>query len=143
MIEEEGVILEIKDGTAIVRAQRTTNCDKCATKAVCHGVSETDMLVEALNPVNAKVGDRVYISIGAGTVIKAGALIYLFPLIAFIFGAVVAQAWSERVVPHWNKDFVSAGAGFIFLVLTYAALSFYGNTAKTKKSYMPVILRVV
>ena len=143
MIEEEGVILELKDGTAIVKAQRTTSCDKCATKAVCQGVSETDMVVEALNPINAKIGDRVYISIGAGTVIKAGALIYLFPLVAFIFGAVIAQAWSERIVPEWNKDFVSAGAGVILLILTYVALSFYANAAHTKKKYMPIILRVV
>ena len=70
MIEEEGIVLELKDGIAIVKAQRTTSCDKCATKSVCHGVSETDMVVEALNPINAKVGDRVHISIGAGTVIK-------------------------------------------------------------------------
>lgn len=135
--------MELKDGTAIVRAQRTTSCDKCATKAVCHGVNETDMVVEALNPINAKVGDRVYISIGAGTVIKAGALVYLFPLVAFIFGAVVAQAYSERIIPDWNKDFVSAGTGLILLIFTYAALSFYGNAAKTKKNYMPIILRVV
>ena len=62
---------------------------------------------------------------------------------AFIFGAVMAQAYSERIVPDWNKDFVSAGAGLALLILTYAALSFYGNAARTRKNYMPIILRVV
>lgn len=143
MIEEEGRIIEVKGETAFIKAERTTSCDKCMAKEVCTGLTETSMLIEALNPVNAKAGDHVIFNVGAATVVKAGVLLYLFPLIGFISGIVAGQLTADRVFPGRNPDIVSAIFGFIFLALTAAGVHLYGRRAQKSRTYMPTVVRIV
>lgn len=135
-------MVEAKGPTALIKAQRTTSCDSCASKKVCHGVTETDMVIEVLNPVNAKAGDEVVFTVGAATVLKAGVFAYLVPLIGFIAGVVIGQMAAEKVFPGRDADLVSAALGFAFLAVTFFGIYLYGKKAK-KGSYMPTIVKIV
>ena len=143
MIEEYGTVVEAKEKTALIKAKRTTSCDSCVSKSLCTGVAETDMLIEAQNPLNARAGDHVVFMVGAGSVIKAGMLFYLFPLLGFIAGVVLGQVFAEKIPLKWDSDIISALAGFFFLALTYGGISLYGRHAEKKRTYMPTIVRIV
>src|SRR3972149_8173105 len=104
MIEEYRTVVEAKEKTALVKAKRTTSCDSCVSKSLCTGVAETDMLIEAQNPLNARAGDHVVFVVGAGSVIKAGMLFYLFPLLGFIAGVVLGRGFSDKNPPKWGFD---------------------------------------
>ncbi len=143
MIEEEGTVVEVRDDIAVIKAKRTTACEKCVSKKICQSVSETEMMVEAINPVGAHQGDEVVFTVGAATMLKAGVLIYLFPLLAFIAGVVVGQAVVPGITPELNKDLASTVLGFIFLTATYLLLSIYSKSAEKNRTYMARILRVV
>src|SRR3989304_10558065 len=99
MIEEYGPGVEAKEKTALVKAKRTTSCDSCVSKSLCTGVAETDMLIEAQNPLNARAGDHVVFMVGAGSVIKAGVLFYLFSLLGFFSGGVLRAVFCQKNPP--------------------------------------------
>lgn len=146
MIEEQGEVMEVKGGAALVKAQRTTSCESCISKDLCRSVTETDMLVEAENPAGARVGDKVIFTVGAATLLKAGVLFYLLPLLGFIFGVVLGQLTAETLAPFtpgWDPDLISAALGFFFLVLTLLGLRVYGRRAETNRRMRPRIVKVV
>jgi sigma-E factor negative regulatory protein RseC len=143
MIEEEGTVLEVKGGAALIKAQRTTACESCFSKELCRSVTETEMLIEADNPAGAHVGDKVIFTVGAATLIKAGLLFYLLPLLGFIFGVVLGQLGAQTLAPGMNPDLVSAGLGFFFLVVALLGIRLYGRRAETNKTMRPRVVRVV
>jgi sigma-E factor negative regulatory protein RseC len=142
-MEEEGVVVKDKAGRVTIKARRSTSCESCASKGTCSAGADTDMLIEADNPVGAGVGDRVVFSVGAASVIKAGLLLYLVPIVSFIFGVVLGQTVAARFWTGWNPDLVSGGLGVVFLVLAYFGLRLYGSYASRHKSFGPRVLRVV
>lgn len=141
--------MEVKGGAALVKAQRTTSCESCISKDLCRSVTETDMLVEAENPAGARVGDKVIFTVGAATLLKAGVLFYLLPLLGFIFGVVLGQLTATTLATlapftsGWDPDLISAALGFFFLVLTLLGLRVYGRRAETNRQMRPRIVKVV
>ncbi|MEK7773752.1 MAG: SoxR reducing system RseC family protein [Deltaproteobacteria bacterium] len=144
-MEEHGLIIRKKNaGIVVIRAQRTSACDGCASKNTCGtGGAGNEMLIEADNPVGADVGDRVVFTVGAGSVLKAGLMLYLVPVISFIAGVVLGQTVSVRVLPGQNPDLVSGALGVIFLAAAFAGLKVYGSMMEKGKSFRPRVLRVV
>lgn len=142
-MEEQGIIMEIKGAAAVVKAERSAGCEKCITKDVCHPQDDNSMMIEVDNPIGAKVGEKVVFTIGAATVLKAGVLVYLFPLLAFIAGVVVGQVAGESVLPGYDKDLVSTVLGFLFLAGAFGGLKLYSRRAEEGGAYRPCIVRVI
>lgn len=144
MIEETGIVVENKGETVLIRAERTSSCESCAQKSVCHtGSGGGDMLIEADNPIGAKKGDYVVFTVGAGSVLKAGILLYLVPVLCFIFGVVLGQVASKRAFPALNGDLVSGVLGLAFLIIAFIGLKVYSKSVEKDRSYRPHVLRVV
>lgn len=143
MVEEQGTVVECKGALAMIRAQRTSSCDSCASKKACAGGSAFDMLLEADNSVGAKAGDRVVFTAAGGSVLKAGVVLYLVPVLFFIGGIVLGQAVGKAVFPGQNQDLVSGVFGVAFLALAFFGIKLYGKILEKNRSYRPRILRVV
>jgi sigma-E factor negative regulatory protein RseC len=141
-MEEEGIITRLSGSIAYIKAAKSGACNKCSTKDACESLSDTEVLVEAENTIGAKVGDKVTFTANAGAILRAGAAVYLLPLIAFIAGVVIGQVYSDMVSSSWNADLVSAIVGFALLIITYVALYFYNKT-EDKDTYTPKITRVI
>ena len=142
-MEEHGVVVKTKGTTVMVKAQRGTSCEGCASKRTCQAIGETDMLLEVENTVGAKEGDNVVFTVAAGSVLKAGVLLYLVPLISFIAGVVLGQTLAPGLFPETNPDLLSGVIGAGFLVLTFIGLKVYGRMIERDKSYRPHVVRVV
>jgi sigma-E factor negative regulatory protein RseC len=142
-MEEYGVVIQDKKGSVLVKAERSTACDSCSSKKTCHSGTGTEALIEADNPVGAKVGDHVVFTVAAGDILKAGVLLYLGPALSFIAGVVIGQVLSEKVLTQFNPDLVSGVLGVIFLGIAFFGLKLYGRLAQRSSSFKPKILRVV
>ncbi len=142
-MEEQGVVVENRGATVLIKTERKSACESCASKKSCHSISETEMLIEAENPVGAGVGDMVIYEIGAGSVIKAGMLLYLVPLLSFILGVVLGQGASGRFFAGHNPDLVAGLSGALFLAAAFVGLKLYGRRFERDKAYRPHVLRVV
>lgn len=144
-MEEHGVIVQNKEHTVLIKAQRSTSCDNCSSKKSCHGGSTgsgDDLYIEAENPIGAKVGDRVIFSVSSGSVLKAGVLLYLFPILSFIAGVALGQAYVAGVFPSLNPDLVSGVLGVLFLALAFIGLKLYSRLIERGKAFRPHVLRV-
>ncbi len=88
-----GVVTEVSGKTAKVRFQRSPQCSHCGA---CLTVGEHEMELELNNPVGAKVGDRVRVSLSPKRVVQASLLAYAVPLALLIFGV-----WLGSGVSDW------------------------------------------
>ncbi len=135
----------VKDNgpTVVIRTERTTACDSCASKSACYSAGSTEALIEADNPVGAHLGDRVVFTVSAGSVVKAGLLLYLVPIISFIAGVVIGQRAGRKVFPSLNADLSSAMFGAAFLIAAFFGLKLYGSRASRQSAFRPRVVRVV
>lgn len=142
MVEEHGVIIKVVGAAVMIKAERTTSCEGCSSKSLCHS-SGTSQLIEADNRVGAKVGDHVVFTVGAGSVLKAGLILYLVPVIAFILGAVLGRTGAKLITTGLNPDLASGVLGVFFLIAAFAGIKLYSARISRNKAYRPQVLRVV
>jgi sigma-E factor negative regulatory protein RseC len=78
------------------------------------------MIVAVSNELDAKVGDRVEVSIPGGSLVKLSLIVYLAPIVALIVCATAAGHWSQSIGldPTWPSILGGAmGMGATFYVL--------------------------
>jgi sigma-E factor negative regulatory protein RseC len=85
MIEEIGVVTKTEGVTAKVAVQKKGTCEGCAVKGVCETQGEGTE-IEAFNPVNAKVGQTVKVSIKPQVYLRGTILVYGIPLVILLQG---------------------------------------------------------
>jgi sigma-E factor negative regulatory protein RseC len=84
-----GVIESINGEKAMVGLTRHTACGECG--ACQMGKENLNRRVEALNPLGAKVGDRVTMEMEDQKVLKAAFIVYIIPLIVLIVGMILTN----------------------------------------------------
>ncbi len=141
-MEEHGIIVECRGTTALVKTRRGTSCDNCSSKKACKPLEQNDMLIEVENTIGAKVGQDVVFTVGAGSVIKAGVLFYLVPVLSFIGGVVIGQSLLTALFPKTNPDLVSGLFGAFLLVVSFIGLKVYNRRISRNNAFRARILRV-
>lgn len=141
-MEEAGVVTSIKDNIAKVLVQRRSECEKCAATNICEPAGG-GMEIEALNPIQAKVGQTVKIAIKPQAYLRGSIIIYGFPLIAFIAGAILGKNIGETYFKDVNSDVASAILGFISLIITFIIIKIWSKKAETRLEYKPVIEEIL
>jgi sigma-E factor negative regulatory protein RseC len=138
---ESGIVIRVDSENAWVKTTRTSACESCAQKGACHVSADgREMEVEAINAVGAKVGDRVVLSLEAGTLLKSAFLLYVFPILMMLLGAVIGQKAAS--VFSFEPSAFSAIIGFTFLVIAFLIMKKKGNRLSRKKEYHPKIIRI-
>ena len=144
MIEEQGVIVDIKNNRAFVKTEKGTSCESCVARETCHGVIGTnEVIVEAENRINAKLGDRVAIMVGTATILKASLLLYLGPIAGLIIGVVLGQTLVKRFALPVNPVLLSGILGALFLAIAFFAIRLLGKRLEKKEGFRPVVVRVL
>lgn len=143
-MEEHGTIIRKDGDKVVIKAKRTGACESCSSKKSCAtaGGADAEVLVEALDPIGVKVGDKVVFSVSAGSVLKAGALLYLFPILSFIAGVALGQSVLPRFLPGYHPDLISGMAGVAFLAAAFGLLKFFSVLSERGRSFNPRVLRV-
>ncbi|MBI5408435.1 MAG: SoxR reducing system RseC family protein [Nitrospirae bacterium] len=142
MIEETGIVTSIEGITAKVAVQRKGACEGCAVKGICE-TTEGGTEIEALNPVNAKVGQTVKVSMKPQAYLKGTILVYGIPLIFFITGAIIGKNIGEQYFKETNSDLVAAIAGFSALVISFLGVKIWSRNVETNPEYKPVIEEII
>lgn len=131
--------------SALIKTRQSSACEGCSSKKSCSSGQDAsgEGLLEADNPVGAKVGDSVIFTVGAGSVLKAGALLYLVPILSFILGVVIGQSGPViALLPGQNPDLLSGVLGAAFLALAFIGLKVYSAFLDKNRTFRPKVLRV-
>ena len=144
MATEEGIVFKMGApgaGTAWVKTTRSSACESCSTKDACHiEGGGKEMEVEAFNTADARVGDRIVLNIKTASLLKATFLLYVFPILAMIAGAVLGQ--TVAVMRGTDPSGLSALFGFLFFGLAFIVIRITGRRLSTNTSYKPAIIKI-
>jgi len=144
MMEETGTVVELKGpSTAVVLCQKGSFCEHCAAMDTCRlGSDNLSMQVEAHNPLDAQVGDRVVLAVSSKSFLSSSFLVYIVPLIFLFVGALIGEYLGETVVTDLPPQLLSALFGVAFLVGSFLTIR-VGSRALKRELYLPRIIRIL
>lgn len=142
MIEETGVVIKAEGITARVAVQKRGTCEGCAAQGVCE-TTEGGMEIEVLNPINARVGQVVKISMKPSVYLKGTMLVYGVPLAALIAGAIIGKNIGETYLKETSSDMIAAITGFGALIISFLGIKIWTSSAETKTEHKPVIEEIL
>ena len=142
MPTERGTVTRIDGSTAWITTNRSSSCEGCNSRGACH-VSENqkEMEVRAVNAAGAGVGDRVVVSFQTASYLKASFLLYVFPVLAMIAGALLGQETAASV--DMAPATFSVICGFAFFFLSILVVRARSNRMAGKAEYQPKVLKIL
>ncbi len=140
MIEQTATVVRTEGPLAWVEAERESSCGQCAARKGCGTAVLANVLgrrsarMRALNPVEARPGERVVIGLEEGALLRGALAVYLLPLLTLIGGAMLGA-------PYGDGAAVAGGLGGFLLGL--AGVRRFSRRIARDPRYQPVILRRV
>lgn len=99
------------------------------------------MEVEAVNRMGAAEGDRVLITCETSSLLRISFLIYIFPIVCMVIGAVIGQQTAPKL--NFDPSLFSAFLGFAFLALAFLMVRSIGRKMSADEKYKPRIARIL
>lgn len=144
MAEQIGIVLHNeKNGSARVVTDRKGACGGCKpSSGACSSCLANAKLESVVsNPVNAKAGDMVKITLSSTVLFKGAAILYLLPIAFLILGAVgglwIGNLWG------WNDSIGAVVGSLVGLVVGFWGVVHLGRSRKLSKQMTPVITSIV
>ncbi len=134
--EQLGIVVEVNGNMAKVRATRHGDCKNCGA---CPG--DNAMIVDARNPVGAKVGQNVTFEIQEVNMLQAAFIVYMLPLVAIFLGAVAGWYAANRMGSQSVVTFQVIG-GIIAFALSVLYIKIFDKSARNDVKMQPVITKI-
>lgn len=143
METEKGTVQKIENGWAWVETRRSSACESCSQKGSCHVMSAGSerMVVKAQNVAHARSGDEVEIYLNSKTKLKGLFMIYMFPVLGLLAGALVGSILSQPL--GLNKDVGTVILSFSGLALAFLLARHLGTRMEANHELTPIVSRVL
>ena len=143
MATEEGTVIKVIGANVLIKTMRSSSCEHCTSKGSCMSKGGgNEMQVQALNPVGAREGDRVKISFSTGSLLKASFLLYVFPILCLIAGALCGQRLTASF-PGLGESALSVISGLLAFGLSFVVVRSVSNKMAGKADYQPKVIRIL
>ena len=142
-MREEGVVIDTYGEFAKVEAKRSASCEGCASKDTCKPNSNTSMIIEVINPINARVGDRICFEVEASALLKSTFVIYLMPVIFLLIGAWAGGEISKIYPLFKREEILSVISGSLFFLVSVFILISLNRYFSKNKRYKPMIKEIL
>lgn len=140
-MEEQGVVIEVKGATALVRMSESGGCENCASGGACKTGSGGRVL-DAVNKAGASVGQRVVVEFSGGAFLKASFVVYVVPVVFLFAGAYLGGVFGPGIYGGMTVDSWQAAGGVLFLALSLIVLRAYDRVVKKSGTLNPVVIRI-
>jgi sigma-E factor negative regulatory protein RseC len=140
-VEEIGVIKSIEGMIAKVSVPRKSACEGC-TLGTCNP-GEQSMEIEALNAVDARVGQKVRVAMKTYSYLKGSIVVYGVPAIVLVTGAVLGKEVLSHYFNEFDPDIISAIFGFGAFIISFIYIKFWSNRVGKKLELKPVIEEIL
>jgi sigma-E factor negative regulatory protein RseC len=143
---EEGIVIKldsISDSTAWVKTARSSACESCSARGSCNAESGGKVMeVKALNAAGARVGDRVVVTIMTSSLFKVSFLLYIFPVLWMIGGALIGQQLA-LALGHRDPSGLSVLMAFAFFGGAFLMIRLKGKSMARNAKYVPRIIKIL
>ena len=140
---EKGTVQKIEEDWAWVETRRTGSCENCGQKKHCliSGDGNDRMLVKAENVAQARTGDEVEIYLNTKTKLKGLFMIYIFPVLGLLIGAIIGNGITGLV--GLQGDLGTVLAAFCGMALAFLLARFLGFRMKENNELTPIVSRII
>lgn len=142
MLETRAIIVQVEGQYALVKANQGNGCEQCNGKGC--GTGKLSQLFcskprqfQVDNPINASVGDEVVISVADGAILRGIGLVYLFPLLLLVMGAMLGSILAAQ--PEQRDGYAALGA-LLGLVVGFAIAKWI-SSRQARNHFQPYIAR--
>lgn len=143
-MEQYGLVTENKGETALVNLQRHLVCERCGRCGLLSGAGKRDLIIEALNPINAEKGQRVLLESDDNQIILLSFMLYMVPILVLVAGIAL---WLTQIAPYLGlegrQELPAVAAGFILMGLVYYFIRIWDKRVKNNPRYKPVITSLI
>jgi sigma-E factor negative regulatory protein RseC len=143
---EQGIVIKTginnRTNMALVKTVQPSACEACSARSQCNpGTKGADRQVEAVNLVDAKEGDLIQISMDTGALLKAAFLLYVFPIICMLIGAITGHAIGMAL--ETSPSAISASVGIGCFIAAMVLVRKQAGYMALKLKYQPKITRII
>ena len=140
MATEKGVVTKVYPTHALVMTTKSSACEACSSRDACEMMGGGNQVeIKAINTADARLGDRVVISIKPSSLFKLTFLLYILPIIMLLIGAILG----ENMASSMDPSVLSAMLGFVFFFASLIGIVFITRRLEKKKVYQPEIIRIL
>lgn len=129
-IVEKGIVKSIHGNRARVEIIKQ-NPKECKSCGVCVGIESNVNLLEVDVIPDITVGQQVMLQITGNSSYKSIVLLFVIPIFSLITGSLIGQ--KIPFICQNSQDMRMAFCGFIFFLLSIAAISRYDKKTRSKK----------
>ncbi len=139
---EEGIVARVEGDLAIVVATRAEACHKCSAKGTCTALGGTAKRteVQATNPIGARPGDRVAVSLPGSSIVGAAGLLYFLPAVALIAGAMAGHFGGGGA--GLDPDLAAAIGAVAALLVSLGVVALVGRRLGRRSAFTPRISQI-
>jgi len=138
-VRETGTVVDAGDGRARVRVTYSDACVKCG-RCLLQARGESTV-IEAVDPVGSRPGDRVEIELPGRDLLRAAAVLYLVPLALAALGYLGGR-WLAGGTAR-AAELGGLAGGVLSFVVSFGLLRRFDGRAQATGSYLPVVVRTV
>lgn len=146
-MEQFGEVIAIKEQLAVVRVRRHFACSQCGRCGLgIAGGEPLDPEIEVKNPIGAKVGQVVRITMDTRQLLMGSFVVYLLPIMGLILGILLG----ETLGPSLGLGFAFRGVeltglalGVVFMMLVYYFVRRWDKKLAASGRFRPVAVDVV
>jgi sigma-E factor negative regulatory protein RseC len=141
-MDEIGIVKSIDGVIAKVVVARKSSCCESCEKETCD-IPENGVETEAINAAGAKVGQKVKVVMKSYTYVKGAMIIYVFPVVALIAGAILGKMYLPSFWRGVDSDLLAALAGFLMLFTSLILVKIISSRMEKNTENKSVIESVV
>lgn len=142
MLETRAIVVQVDGSHAFVEANQGGGCGQCSGKGC--GSEKLSRLFcseprrfQVDNPVNARVGDQVIVSVAEGAILRGIGLVYLLPLLLLFTGAILGGLLATQ---SGQSDVYAAGGALTGLVVGFIIVK-WTSSHRSRPQNLPYIAR--
>ena len=140
MITENGIVTQSDKSTAWITTIRSSACKGCSSKESC-GTSHNakEMTVTVKNTLGVQTGDRVVIGLDTKPMIILSFLLYVFPILLLIMGAIIGDSLAP--ILEMDKSICAMILGFGFFGIAFLIIRKKQAGLAQKDAFKPFLVR--
>ena len=137
-----GVVKSVNGRMAKVFVETGPGCCDHCEKETCD-INERGVETEAVNLVDAQVGQKVTVDMKTVTYLKGVMVLYVLPVLALLFGALAGRVALPAYFYGTDPDILSAAGGFLSFLASLALVKLLSGRMEKKTEHKPVIEAII
>jgi len=145
-LEQFGEVISTGYGIAVVKIRRHSACSQCGRCGMSMtGEGPVDSLVEVRNPLGARAGQTVKITMKSGRLLLIAFVVYFLPALLLVTGIYGGQKAASVLFAFQGRPAEITGLclGVFLMVASFISARGWDRRVAASPAYKPIITEVI